>query len=106
MLAFPVMAGRTRPLTRLGCWPTIRGCESSVGLFGLPGALRAGLRRLRTVSGAANLPAGTRFVAESGIVNLEDVVAARKAGACAVLVGESLLRATNIGVQIDLLMNR
>lgn len=55
---------------------------------------------------AKQLPAGTRFVAESGIATPADVLAAQHAGACAVLVGESLLRANDIGAQIDFLFDR
>jgi len=55
---------------------------------------------------AAGLPAGTRFVAESGIATRQDVLEVQAAGACAILVGESLLRAKDIGGQIDRLLGR
>ncbi len=55
---------------------------------------------------AAHLPAGTPFVAESGLATREDVLQAQRAGACAILVGESLLRADDIGSQIDTLLGR
>ena len=52
------------------------------------------------------LPAGTRFVAESGIGTREDVRCAIEAGACAMLVGESLLRAGDVGAKVDELLGR
>ncbi len=55
---------------------------------------------------AAHLPAGTPFVAESGLATRGDVLEAQRAGACAILVGESLLRADDIGSQIDTLLGR
>lgn len=44
---------------------------------------------------AALIPSGTPFVAESGIRTGEDVARVRRAGACAALVGESLMRAAD-----------
>lgn len=55
---------------------------------------------------AAMLPAGTPFVSESGIATRSDVLLVERAGACAILVGESLLKAENIGRQIDSLLGR
>ena len=55
---------------------------------------------------AVRLPKGTRFVAESGLSTREDVLAAQRAGAGAILVGESLLRAKSIGAKIDELLGR
>lgn len=55
---------------------------------------------------AAHLPSNTRFISESGIATRDDVLAVKRAGACAVLVGEALLRATDIGAKIDSLMGR
>ena len=55
---------------------------------------------------ATKLPPGTRFVAESGIATHDDLLAAQHAGACAVLVGESLLRAQDIGDAVDELLKR
>ncbi len=55
---------------------------------------------------ATHLPQGTRFVAESGLSTRQDILAAGRAGACAVLVGESLLRAEDIGAKIDELLGR
>jgi indole-3-glycerol phosphate synthase len=55
---------------------------------------------------AAMLPPGTPFVSESGIATRDDVLRVQRAGACAILVGESLLKAGDIGRQIDLLLGR
>lgn len=55
---------------------------------------------------AALLPPATAFLAESGIATRNDVLAIRKAGACAILVGESLLRADDISAKIDDLLGR
>jgi indole-3-glycerol phosphate synthase len=55
---------------------------------------------------AAMLPTGTPFVSESGIATRDDVLRVQRAGACAILVGESLLRANDIGGQIDSLLGR
>ena len=52
------------------------------------------------------LPAGTRFVAESGISTREDVLQAVNSGACAMLVGEALLRAGDVGTKVDELLGR
>jgi indole-3-glycerol phosphate synthase len=54
---------------------------------------------------AAMLPVGTPFVSESGIATRGDVLSVQRAGACAILVGESLLKASDIGRQIDLLLD-
>ncbi len=53
---------------------------------------------------AAMLPEGMPFVSESGIATREDVLRVARAGACAVLVGESLLRAGDIGAAVDSLL--
>ncbi len=55
---------------------------------------------------AARLPAGTAFVAESGLATRSDVLMAQRAGACAVLVGESILRATDTGLALRTLLGR
>ena len=52
------------------------------------------------------LPQGCPFVAESGIATHDDVLTVRGAGACAILVGESLLRAGDIGAQIGTLFGK
>ena len=46
------------------------------------------------------LPPGAPFVAESGLVSRDDVLRAKAAGACAVLIGESILRSRDIGAKI------
>jgi indole-3-glycerol phosphate synthase len=53
---------------------------------------------------AAMLPTGTPFVSESGLASRSDVLRVRQAGACAILVGESLLRSGDIGQQIRQLL--
>jgi indole-3-glycerol phosphate synthase len=55
---------------------------------------------------AGLLPRGAPFVAESGISTREDVRKIRRAGACAMLVGESLLRAPSIEAQINALLGK
>ena len=49
---------------------------------------------------ARNLPAGMGFVAESGIRTREDVLRLQDAGACAILVGETLMRSDDIGAKV------
>ena len=53
---------------------------------------------------ARRLPPGAAFVAESGIATAEDVAAIQGAGASAMLIGESLLRAEDIGATIATLL--
>ncbi len=55
---------------------------------------------LNTARLAALLPEGTPFVSESGISCREDVLTVQAAGARAILVGESLLRAESIEERI------
>lgn len=55
---------------------------------------------------AATLPRGTPFVAESGLKSREDVHAMAAAGACAVLIGETFLRASDPGAKARELMGR
>jgi indole-3-glycerol phosphate synthase len=43
---------------------------------------------------------------ESGIASRQDVLTVQRAGASAILVGESLLKAGNVGRQIDSLLGR
>lgn len=60
---------------------------------------------LSTMSRLAKLlPTSTRFVAESGLATRGDVLTASECGACAVLVGESLLRAEDLGAKVNELM--
>lgn len=53
---------------------------------------------------AAKLDDGAPFVAESGISSRSDVLEVQRAGACAVLVGESLLRSADIGAKLSELL--
>lgn len=55
---------------------------------------------------AATLPPGTLFVAESGLKCREDVVAMAAAGACAVLIGETFLRASDPSEKVRELMGQ
>ena len=52
------------------------------------------------------IPDGLPFVAESGIATRADVETARQTGACAILVGEAILRADDIGAKIDTLLGK
>ncbi len=54
-----------------------------------------------TVRLARYVPTGCAFVAESGLSTRLDVERVHQAGACAILVGESLLRESDIGAKID-----
>lgn len=49
---------------------------------------------------ARQLPQGVRFVSESGIQSRADVQGLAVAGACAILVGETLMRADDIGAKV------
>ncbi len=53
---------------------------------------------------AATLPPGTPFVAESGLKSCDDVQATAAAGACAVLIGETFLRACDPAAKVRELM--
>ncbi len=53
---------------------------------------------------AASLPDGTAFVSESGLHTRDDVLTVQRAGACAVLIGEALLKSGDIGDKIAELM--
>ncbi|GAX89741.1 indole-3-glycerol phosphate synthase TrpC [Effusibacillus lacus] len=55
---------------------------------------------------AAELPDDCLLVSESGIFTHEDVQAVKKAGAKAILVGESLMRQPDIPLAIDRLLGR
>ena len=52
------------------------------------------------------IPDGLTFVAESGISTREHVEEARRTGASAILVGEAILRADDIGAKIDELLGK
>lgn len=53
-----------------------------------------------TVRLASRLPPATPFISESGLAARGDVDTVRDAGACAILVGESLLKADDIGAKM------
>ena len=53
---------------------------------------------------ASMLPADTPFVTESGLATREDVIRVMRAGARAMLVGESLLKLDDISGQIEMLL--
>lgn len=53
---------------------------------------------------ASMLPTGTPFVSESGLATREDVEQVARAGACAILVGESLLKSNDIPGKIAALL--
>lgn len=55
---------------------------------------------ITSLSLAEELPQGVRFVAESGIKTRADVQSLSAAGACAILVGETLMRADDIGAMV------
>ena len=55
---------------------------------------------------ASMLPAGTPFVTESGLATREDVTRVTRAGARAMLVGESLLKADDMAGKIAALLGR
>ena len=52
------------------------------------------------------IPEGVVTVSESGILTRQDVLLLQQAGFDAILVGESLMRATEIGEQLDALLGR
>jgi indole-3-glycerol phosphate synthase len=53
---------------------------------------------------ARTLPPGMPCVAESGLRTREDIQAMQQAGACAVLIGETFMRAADIGAKVRELM--
>jgi indole-3-glycerol phosphate synthase len=59
-----------------------------------------------TLELAAHMPAGVCLVSESGIRTRADVERLKAAGVRAVLVGESLMRAADIGAALDILLGR
>lgn len=62
---------------------------------------------LQTTTRLAGLiPEGTSFISESGISTHADVQEVKKAGACAILVGEAILRENDIGAKIDDLLRK
>ena len=66
--------------------------------------LRSFITRLeQTLDLLAHIPADRIVVSESGIRSNADLVRLQQAGARAILVGESLMRAPNIGAALDAL---
>jgi indole-3-glycerol phosphate synthase len=59
-----------------------------------------------TLELAARVPADCMLVSESGIRNRHDVLRLQEAGVHAVLVGETLMRAADIGAKLDELRGR
>jgi len=57
-----------------------------------------------TVEIARALPPGTKFVSESGLHTRRDVETVAGAGACAILVGESLLKSSDIAAKMRTLV--
>jgi len=64
--------------------------------------LRTFVTRLEhTLEIAERMPAGCCLISESGIRNRDDVLRLQAVGVRAVLVGETLMRAADIGAQLD-----
>ncbi|MBV9123605.1 MAG: indole-3-glycerol-phosphate synthase TrpC, partial [Planctomycetes bacterium] len=80
-----------------------RVLDSGAGLIGVNNRdLRTFVTRLEhTFEIAARLPAGCCLVSESGIRTRQDLVRLEAAGVRAVLVGETLMRAADIGAELD-----
>ncbi|MEK6643812.1 MAG: indole-3-glycerol phosphate synthase TrpC [Planctomycetota bacterium] len=57
-----------------------------------------------TTTLAVRVPAGAAFVAESGLKTREDVMAMQDAGASAVLIGETFMRAPEVAAKVHELM--
>lgn len=55
---------------------------------------------------ASRVPAETLLVSESGIRSRDDVLRLEQAGVRAILVGETLMRAENVGAKVDELLGR
>jgi indole-3-glycerol phosphate synthase len=82
-----------------------RVIDSGAGVIGINNRdLRSFVTRLEhTLELAPRIPTDRCLVSESGIRTHDDVERLRKAGVRAVLVGESLIRAPDIGGQLDTL---
>lgn len=82
-----------------------RVVDSGAQLIGINNRdLRTFVTRLEhTLELAARVPADRCLVSESGIRTRQDVERLRSAGVRAVLVGETLMRAADIGAQLDAL---
>jgi indole-3-glycerol phosphate synthase len=85
-----------------------RVIDSGAGVIGINNRdLRTFVTRLEhTLDLAAQLPPDRCLVSESGIRTNADVLRLQTAGVRAVLVGESLIRATDIGAQLDALRGK
>lgn len=59
-----------------------------------------------TLNLARRVPPGTPYVAESGLRTRDDVQAMGDAGACAVLIGETFMRAADIAAEVRSIMGR
>jgi indole-3-glycerol phosphate synthase len=59
-----------------------------------------------TINLARQVPADRVLVSESGIRNRADVVRLEAAGARAILVGETLMRSSDIGRKVDELLGK
>src|SRR5207248_2641236 len=80
-----------------------RVLESGARLIGVNNRdLRTFVTRLEhTLELADRLPSGCCLVSESGIRNRQDVLRLEAAGVRAILVGETLMRAADIGAKLD-----
>jgi indole-3-glycerol phosphate synthase len=85
-----------------------RVLDSGARLIGINNRdLRTFVTRLEhTLELATRVPAGCCLVSESGIRSHADLVRLQEAGVRAVLVGESLMRAADIGRQLETLLGR
>jgi indole-3-glycerol phosphate synthase len=85
-----------------------RVLDSGARLIGVNNRdLRTFVTRLEhTLDVAAAVPAGCCLVSESGIRSRQDVLRLQAAGVKAVLVGETLMRAPDIGAKLDELRGR
>jgi indole-3-glycerol phosphate synthase len=80
-----------------------RVVDSGARLIGINNRdLRTFVTRLEHTLGlAARLPAGCCLVSESGIRTRDDILRLQEAGVRAVLIGETLMRAPDIGAKLD-----
>jgi indole-3-glycerol phosphate synthase len=85
-----------------------RVVDSGAGVIGINNRdLRTFVTRLeQTLELATRIPADRCLVSESGIRTHADVRRVQEAGVRAVLVGESLIRAADIGAQLDALLGK
>ena len=85
-----------------------RVIDSGAGVIGINNRdLRTFATRLEhSLDLAAQVPADRCLISESGIRSHADVLRLQAAGIRAVLVGESLIRAADIGAQLDALLGK